>query len=183
MDGYVTLGDVGTAGNQQESGPVVVMGVSGSGKTAVGRALATRLGVPFADGDDLHPEANVAKMSAGVPLDEHDRYPWLEAVGTWLAGHRDGGVISCSALRRAHRDQLRRHVADLEFVHLDGSPDLIRERQAARRGHFMPPELMTSQLATLEPLQPDEQGTVVDIDQSVDEIVAELIVEWGRDGP
>ncbi len=180
MHGCATLGPVN---DQQQSGPIVVMGVSGSGKTAVGRALAIRLRVPFADADDLHPEANVAKMTAGVPLDEHDRHPWLDAVGTWLSSHHEGGVISCSALRRAHRDQLRRHVANLEFVHLDGSPDLIRERQAARPDHFMPPELMTSQLATLEPLQPDEQGTVVDIDQGVDEIVAELIAEWGRGDP
>ncbi|WP_344305301.1 gluconokinase [Nocardioides bigeumensis] len=157
------------------STPVVVMGVSGSGKSTVTAALAQRLRVPFADGDDLHPEANIAKMSRGEALDDGDRFPWLEAVGRWLADHEHGGVIACSALRRTYRDQLRRHVADVLFVHLDGSPEIFQRRQAGRSGHFMPPSLLASQLATLEPLEPDEHGLVIDVDQSVDAIVDQFM--------
>src|SRR6059036_2190173 len=96
--------------------PIVVMGVSGSGKSTVGAALAQRLRVPFEDADDLHPPENIAKMTAGHALDDHDRHPWLEAVGRWLADHPDGGVMSCSALKRAYRDQLRHHAADVQFL-------------------------------------------------------------------
>lgn len=147
------------------------MGVSGSGKSTVGAALAQRLRVPFADADDLHPEANIAKMSRGEPLDDHDRYPWLETVGAWLAEHADGGVMSCSALRRKYRDQLRHHASGVEFVLLAGSREVIERRQASRPGHFMPASLLSSQLATLEPLEPDEGGVVLDVAQSVDQIV------------
>lgn len=147
------------------------MGVSGSGKSTVGAALAQRLRVPFADADDLHPEANIAKMSRGEALDDHDRYPWLERVGTWLAEHPDGGVMSCSALKRKYRDQLRHHTSEVEFVLLAGSREVIERRQASRPGHFMPASLLTSQLATLEPLEPDEGGLVLDVNQSVDELV------------
>jgi len=151
--------------------PIVVMGVSGSGKSTVGAALAQRLRVPFADGDDFHPPANIAKMTAGQPLDDDDRYPWLEAIGQWLADHHDGGVMSCSALKRKYRDQMRRHCADVEFLHLSGTPEVIGKRQASRPGHFMPASLLQSQFATLEPLDPDERGTVIDVDQNIDSIV------------
>jgi gluconokinase len=151
--------------------PIVVMGVSGSGKSSVGAALAQRLRVPFADGDDFHPPANVAKMTAGQPLDDGDRYPWLEAIGEWLADHHDGGVMSCSALKRKCRDQLRGHCADVEFLHLSGSPEVIGKRQASRPGHFMPASLLQSQFATLEPLDPDERGIAIDVDQNIDSIV------------
>jgi gluconokinase len=151
--------------------PIVVMGVSGSGKSTVGAALAQRLRVPFADGDDFHPPANVAKMTAGQPLDDGDRYPWLEAIGEWLADHHDGGVMSCSALKRKYRDQLRGHCADVEFLHLSGSPEVIGKRQASRPGHFMPASLLQSQFATLEPLDPDERGIAIDVDQNIDSIV------------
>ncbi|MGE2731309.1 gluconokinase [Mycolicibacterium vaccae] len=148
------------------------MGVSGSGKSTVGAALAQRLRVPFADADDLHPPANIAKMSAGEPLDDDDRYPWLEAIGEWLAERCDtGGVISCSALKRKYRDQLRRHCEGTRFLHLTGTPEVIGRRQASRPGHFMPASLLQSQFATLEPLAADERGCVVDVDQSIDEIV------------
>lgn len=151
---------------------LVVMGVSGSGKSTVGAALAQRLRVPFADADDLHPPANIAKMTAGVALDDHDRHPWLEAVGDWLADHADrGGVMSCSALKRSYRDQLRRHAPGTEFVHLSGTRDVIARRQASRPGHFMPASLLASQLATLEPLAPDENGVVIDVDQGIDAVV------------
>src|SRR5436190_7655090 len=123
-----------------DSSPLVVaMGVSGSGKSTVGAALAQRLRVPFADADDFHPPANVAKMTAGHALDDDDRYPWLEAIGEWLVEHREaGGVMSCSALKRKYRDQLRHHVPGVEFLHLHGSPEVIARRQASRPGHFMP---------------------------------------------
>ncbi len=151
--------------------PIVVMGVSGSGKSTVGAALAQRLGVPFADADDLHPEANIAKMSAGLPLDDDDRYPWLETIGEWLAKHDEGGVMSCSALKRKYRDQLRRHRPDVEFLHLSGSLAVIGRRQASRPGHFMPESLLASQFQTLEPLQPDERGVSIDVGQEIDSII------------
>lgn len=176
------------------AGPLlVVMGVSGSGKSTVGAALAQRLGVPFADADDFHPPANIAKMSAGVPLDDDDRHPWLEAIGAWLAAHAqpsgspegttEGGVISCSALRRAYRDQLRSHAQSVRFVHLDGSRAVIARRQASRPGHFMPAALLDSQFATLEALEADEPGLVIDVDQAVDDIVEEYLERTSRPHP
>ena len=151
--------------------PIVVMGVSGSGKSTVGAALAQRLRVPFADADDFHPPANIAKMTAGEALNDDDRYPWLEAIGEWLAEHGEGGVMSCSALKRKYRDQLRNHCAEVEFLHLSGSPDTIGRRQASRPGHFMPASLLESQFRTLEPLEADERGVAIDIDQNIDSIV------------
>lgn len=151
--------------------PLVVMGVSGSGKSTVGAAIAQRLRVPFEDADDLHPSANIAKMSRGEPLDDSDRYPWLELVGEWLAVHEDGGVMGCSALKRKYRDQIRGLAPATRFLLLQGSPEVIAARQAARPGHFMPASLLASQFATLEPLASDEDGIVLDVDQSVDEIV------------
>lgn len=151
--------------------PIVVMGVSGSGKSTVGAALAQRLRVPFADADDFHPPANIAKMTSGHPLDDDDRYPWLEAIGEWLAAHPDGGVMSCSALKRRYRDQLRRHCPDVEFFHLSGAADIIGRRQASRPGHFMPATLLASQFATLEPLAADERGVTVDVARDIDSII------------
>jgi gluconokinase len=151
--------------------PIVVMGVSGSGKSTVGAALAQRLRVPFADADDFHPQANIEKMSSGHPLDDDDRRPWLEAIGQWLAQHSDGGVMSCSALKRKYRDQLRTHCADVEFLHLAGTLEVIGRRQASRPGHFMPPALLASQFETLEALEPDEHGVTIDVDQSIDSII------------
>ncbi len=151
---------------------LTVMGVSGSGKTTVGVALAQRLLVPFEDADDLHPPANVAKMSAGIPLDDIDRLPWLHAVGEWQAAHTaTGGVVGCSALKRSYRDILRAAAPHQLFVHLHGTPEVIAARVASRPGHFMPVSLVQSQFATLEPLQPDENGLVVDLDQPLGAIV------------
>jgi len=148
------------------------MGVSGSGKSTVGAALAQRLRVPCADADDFHPPANIAKMTAGEPLNDDDRYPWLESIGAWLAERCDsGGVMSCSALKRKYRDQLRSHCPDVEFLHLSGTPEVIAKRQASRPGHFMPASLLTSQFDTLEPLADDERGNTIDVDQSIDSIV------------
>ena len=162
--------------------PVVVMGVSGSGKSTVGAALAGRLRVPFEDADDLHPRANVEKMTRGEPLDDHDRRPWLERIGEWLRAHEQGGVIACSALKRKYRDQLRHHCSTVEFLHLEGGRDLIERRQASRPGHFMPSSLLTSQFETLEPLAPDERGVVVEVAGDVDETVARYLVRSPRDG-
>ncbi|WP_344322138.1 gluconokinase [Streptomyces macrosporus] len=149
------------------------MGVSGSGKTTVGTALAERLGVPYAEADDFHPPENVAKMASGVPLTDEDRRPWLDAIAGWLEDRGEGGgVVTCSALRRRYRDRLRRAAPELFFVHLDGSPELIAGRMAARKGHFMPPALLRSQIETLEPLEPDERGAVVPIDGTPEETVA-----------
>jgi gluconokinase len=155
--------------------PIVVMGVSGSGKSTVGAALAQRLQVPFADADDFHPPANIEKMSAGHALNDDDRFPWLESIGQWLALHGDGGVMSCSALKRAYRDQLRRHCRDIEFLHLEGSIETIGRRQASRPGHFMPATLLESQFKTLEPLEPDERGVAIDVDQSIDAIIENYV--------
>jgi len=159
---------------------LVVMGVSGSGKSTVGAAIAQRLRVPFADADDFHPPANVAKMSAGTPLDDDDRWPWLEAIGEWLVAHdTSGGVMSCSALKRRYRDQLRHHAQRITFLHLDGSHEVISARQASRPGHFMPASLLHSQFATLEPLAPDERGVVIDVDQDIDAIVDRYLTLTG----
>ena len=168
---------------------VVVMGVSGSGKSVVGAALAQRLRVPFADADDFHPPANIAKMTAGEALDDRDRKPWLAAIGTWLADQdAEGGVIACSALKWKYRDQLRHrglraaanqqlrhHAPRVVFLHLDGSREVIARRQASRPGHFMPTSLLTSQFETLQRLAPDEAGLVIDVDQSVDVIVQQFV--------
>jgi gluconokinase len=157
------------------------MGVSGSGKSTVGAALAQRLRVPFADADDFHPQANIDKMSAGIPLDDRDRGPWLDAIGEWLAAHPDGGVMSCSALKRGYRDRLRHHAKGVEFLHLAGTPEVLARRMAGRPGHFMPPSLLTSQLSTLEPLEPDEHGVTLDIDQSVDDLVQQYVDHLGKE--
>ena len=153
---------------------IVVMGVSGSGKSTLGPALARELEVPFLDGDALHSSDNVAKMAAGHALDDADREPWLRLVGRWLAGV-DAGVIACSALRRRYRDLIRAESPDAFFVHLSADPQLIIGRQRRRVGHFMSPELMTSQLETLEPLQPDERGVVVDVSGSPDDALAQAL--------
>ena len=151
--------------------PIVVMGVSGSGKSTVGSALAQRLRVPYCDADTLHPPANFAKMAAGQPLNDEDRHPWLERVGRWLAGHSDGAVVSCSALKRKYRDQLRAHCPRVEFLHLAGSPELIARRLVGRSGHFMSPALLQSQFDALDPLGADERGVVVDVSADVPAIV------------
>jgi gluconokinase len=158
--------------------PIVAMGVSGSGKSTVGAALAQRLRVPFADADDFHPPANIAKMTAGDALNDDDRFPWLEAIGEWLADRcATGGVMSCSALKRKYRDQLRRHCPEVEFIHLSGTPEIIANRQASRPGHFMPASLLASQFQTLEPLEADERGIAIDVDQSIDSIVETYVAQ------
>ncbi|EGX59056.1 gluconokinase [Streptomyces zinciresistens K42] len=150
---------------------VVVMGVAGTGKTTIGALLATRLGVPYAEGDDFHASANIAKMTAGVPLDDDDRWPWLDAIGAWAHGRAGlGGVVSCSALKRAYRDRLRAAAPDVVFVHLAGDRAVVEDRMSHRQGHFMPTALLDSQFATLQPLGADEAGVVVDVSGGPEEI-------------
>jgi gluconokinase len=146
---------------------VVVMGVTGSGKTTVGQLLAERLGVSYAEADSFHPPANIVKMAAGQALDDDDRYPWLAAVAGWIAarganGAGTGGVVSCSALKARYRDMLRAADPNVWFLHLAVDPDVIAERVAGRIGHFMPVSLVASQFEALEALRADEAGMVVD---------------------
>ncbi len=153
---------------------IVVMGVTGSGKTTTGEALAARLGLPYADADDFHPATNLAKMRAGEPLDDRDRDPWLHAIGAWLASRPAGAVVSCSALRRSYRDLLRAYADDVVFLHLTGDSGVVTARVAARTGHFMPASLVGSQVSLLEPLQADEPGTAADLSRPVEELVSQF---------
>jgi len=145
---------------------MVVMGVSGCGKSSVGEEIARLTSAQFVDGDDLHPEANKAKMGAGIPLDDNDRWPWLDRVGEVLAGPK-GAIVACSALKRVYRDRIRAAAPGTVFVHLDGSRELLWERISARKNHFMPVSLLDSQLAILEPLGSDENGVTLPITASV----------------
>ncbi|WP_438294682.1 gluconokinase [Streptomyces sp. HUAS TT7] len=150
---------------------IVVMGVAGTGKTTIGPLVAARLGVPYAEGDDFHPAANVAKMSAGIPLDDEDRWPWLDAIGAWAHGRAGlGGVVSSSALKRSYRDRLRAAAPGLVFLHLTGDRALIERRMAERKGHFMPAALLDSQFAALQPLGRDEAGVAVDVSGTPEDI-------------
>ena len=152
------------------------MGVAGCGKSTVGAAVAKATGATYLDGDDLHPPENIAKMSAGQPLNDTDRAPWLAKVGQTLRDHVGVTLIGCSALKRSYRDIIRDAAGDpVCFLHLSGSRTVIESRMSQRTGHFMPVALLDSQFATLEPLQPDEQGVVVDIDQPLEDIVAKLV--------
>ncbi|MDR7084225.1 beta-N-acetylhexosaminidase [Arthrobacter ginsengisoli] len=155
---------------------IVVMGVSGCGKTTIGDLVARELGLPFLDGDALHPVENVAKMAAGTPLTDDDRWPWLATVGSTLANAGDGGlVLACSALKRSYRDAIRALAPDTVFLHLHGSKEVLGSRLEGRSGHFMPAALLDSQLATLEPLVGDEAGIVVDIAAPVNQVLNEAL--------
>ena len=157
---------------------VVVMGVAGTGKSTVARAVADDLDLLMADGDDLHPPANIAKMAAGHPLDDGDRGPWLEALAEWTARAHEADrptALACSALRRSYREVLRGAVPEPTiFVHLAGSQEVLASRMA-NRTHFMPPSLLGSQLRTLEPLEDDEVGGMVDTDLALDEVVRDAV--------
>ena len=156
----------------------VVMGVSGSGKSLIGALLAGALVIETVEGDVYHPPENVARMSAGIPLDDEDRQPWLAAIAARLDAARQAGVglvVACSALKRGCRDVLRAGGADTQFVYLEGTRGLLEQRLAGRRGHFMPSSLLDSQLATLEPPSPGEHVWVCDIAEPPDAIVAGLV--------
>lgn len=156
---------------------IVVMGVSGCGKSTVAEAIRDRLGYEMAEGDAFHPRANIDKMSAGVPLSDEDRWPWLHAINSWMIAQdsaRRDTVVSSSALKRAYRDVLRENVP-VYFVHLCGSEGLIGERLKARRGHFMPPALLPSQFAILEPLQPDEPGVEICVEGGLEDMVGRAV--------
>jgi len=162
-----------------------VMGVSGSGKSTIAAALADRLGWTYEDGDRFHPASNVAKMSAGHPLTDDDRWPWLRAIAADIDRVAAAGghvVIACSALKRAYRDILVHGRADVRIVYLDGSHDLIARRMAARKNHFMPPGLLDSQFATLQPPGADENPITVGIDAPVDAIVDAIVGYLAPDG-
>lgn len=154
---------------------LVVMGVSGSGKTSVGRRLAEELGGVFLDADGLHSAQSIRKMSAGVPLTDDDRWPWLDRVAAEFRGRAGAGVsvvIACSALRRVYRDRIRHGAGDhVFFLHLEGTEEVIAARMAERAGHFMPASLLTTQLRTLERLEPGEAGSAVDVDTDLDAVV------------
>jgi gluconokinase len=163
--------------------PVVIMGVAGSGKSTVGKRLAETLHRPFLDADDLHTASARARMASGIPLQDADRWPWLDRVGAWLSGH-PGGVASCSALRRTYRDRLREHTPDALFVLLDVPEPVLTQRLAVRAGHFMPLDLLHSQLATLERLAEDERGVTVDGTEPLQHIVRSVVaaVDWRPPG-
>lgn len=165
--------------HRSDIGPVVVMGVSGAGKSLIGETLAKALSVPFIEGDQLHPRANVEKMSSGIPLTDEDRWPWLDRVGEALAaasGRSDGAVASCSALKKSYRDRLRAAVGPrLRFVFLSGDRALLEERMTARKHHFMPAGLLDSQFATLEAPTDEADVLTVDVSPTPDEIVAAIV--------
>ena len=160
------------------------MGVSGTGKTTVAEALVEQLGWPFAEGDDFHPESNLAKMRSGRPLTDEDRLPWLETLAAWTADQHAKGrstVLTCSALRRAARDVLRSGADGTLFCHLTGDKHELLGRMQGRE-HFFPPELLESQLDTLEPLQPDEDGFAVDSGAPVADLVEDVLDQLTRRG-
>lgn len=165
-------------GDGQGALVVVVMGVSGSGKTTIGQRVATRLGCEFLEGDERHPPENVAKMSAGEPLDDEDRWPWLRDLADWIATRRRsgaGGVVACSALKRSYRDVLRGDTSGVFLVHLAASYQVIAQRVASRDHEFMPAKLLDSQFADLQPLDQDEDGVTVDVTRDRASIIGDIV--------
>ena len=164
---------------------LVVMGVSGSGKTTVARLLAERLSWELAEGDDFHPAANVTKMRAGEPLTDDDRAPWLSALATWIGtreAQRNDAVLTCSALKRRYRDVLRDGHPSVRFLHVTVDADTLRQRLSDRQGHYMPASLLDSQLAALEPLEPDEPGLTCAADGPPDAVVERVLPALHRAG-
>ncbi|MEM9550504.1 MAG: gluconokinase, GntK/IdnK-type [Pseudomonadota bacterium] len=154
----------------------VIMGPAGCGKSTVGAAVAARIGARYVDGDDLHPRANIEKMSRGEPLTDADRAPWLERIGRLLAEAQDSCIVGCSALKRTYRDMIRAGArAPVSFLFLSGSREVLLQRMTTRPGHFMPVSLLDSQLQTLEPPQSDERAITVDIDQPLEQLVDGLV--------
>jgi gluconokinase len=163
---------------------IVVMGVSGSGKTSTAQEITRQLGWVYIEGDDLHPEANVAKMASGHPLDDEDRWPWLRRIAEVIGEHEAAGtnlILTCSALKRSYRDLLRAGHPSVWFAHVQVPREVLEQRLAARQGHYMPPSLLDSQLATLEPLGDDEPGAVIAGHGPLDQTVAELLADLKRE--
>jgi gluconokinase len=161
---------------------VVVMGVSGCGKSTVARGLSESLGWQLAEGDDFHPDTNVAKMRSGTPLTDEDRWPWLDSIGEWISARERAGesaVVTCSALRRPYRDLLRKGRPHVRFLHVTAEPDVLLDRLQERSGHYMPPSLLTSQLATLEPLAADEPGVTISNEGSDAQVLDRALVALG----
>lgn len=164
-------------------GILIVMGVCGCGKSRVGSDLAAKLGVRFIEGDDYHPIENRTKMASGTPLNDEDRWPWLDRLAGELAqavAAGQGAVLACSSLKRRYRDRLRRGAEGAVFVHLDGDRAVIAERLGSRQGHFMAPTLLDSQLEALERPQPDEAHVIVRVEDTVEEVVAGLLARFGN---
>jgi gluconokinase len=162
---------------------IVVMGVSGSGKSTVAAGLVDRLGWEFAEGDDFHPRENVEKMRSGVPLDDADRWPWLRRLAGWIGEHEQAGrsvVVTCSALKRSYRDLLRDGHPSVWFAHVTAEPELVRDRLGSRTGHYMPASLLDSQMATLEPLAGDEPGARISGAGEPGVVVGELLAALAR---
>ncbi|MGY1805591.1 gluconokinase [Blastococcus sp. SYSU D00922] len=157
---------------------IVVMGVSGSGKSTVAAGLVEQLGWEFAEGDDFHPRENVEKMRSGTPLDDDDRWPWLRRLADWIGEHEAAGksvVVTCSALKRSYRDLLREGHPSVWFAHVTADRELLRDRVEHRSGHYMPSSLLDSQLATLEPLQDDESGAAISGAGAPEDVVRQLL--------
>jgi gluconokinase len=172
-----------TSAEQPATTSIVVMGVSGSGKSTVAAGLVERLGWEFAEGDDFHPPENKAKMGAGQPLDDDDRWPWLRQLADWIGTHEAAGrsvVVTCSALKRAYRDLIRDGHPSVWFAHVTADPALIRDRMEHRAGHYMKASMLDSQLAILEPLRPDEPGITVPGSGTPADVVADVLASLGR---
>ncbi len=171
-----------TAADAPDPDVVIVMGVSGSGKTTIAKGISTVMGWEFAEGDAFHSEANVEKMRSGQPLTDEDRWPWLESIGDWISAKEAAGesaVVTCSALRRVYRDLLRRDRPHVRFLHIEAPTELIQDRMEHRPGHYMPPSLLPSQLATLEPLGSDEPGTTVPNQGTAAQVLDRCLVSLG----
>lgn len=163
----------------------IVMGPSGVGKTTTAKGVAARLGWVFAEADEFHPKANIDKMSAGIPLDDDDRAPWLALIRDWITREAEAGrnvVVTCSALRRRYRDVLREARADVRFIQLDAPIAVIGERMARRKGHYMPASLLQSQYEALEPLTPDEAGAIVSVEASPDAVIDAAVAALEQGG-
>jgi len=171
------------AATQAQPPAIIVMGVSGSGKTVVGEALAERLGLRLLEGDTFHPAANVKKMSSGVPLTDADRWPWLDAIGRAIHDAPGPVIVACSALRRAYRERLEAGAGrPILFLFLDASKETLASRIGDRKGHFMPPSLLDSQLATLEPPGPDEPVIRISVEPSVKDVVEAALAALAKHG-